>query len=276
MSEPEVVPTGQPESVQAPAEAPVQAPAQVEARPDPSTAKYGGKSVDDLAREMAEKDAYIASVNERAARAEHEAMLTRNLVEQFARDRGGKQEEVPEVPSVTDDEFLTNPAKATGKIIESYFARERQERERERVGQYVEKAKTAYETGKQEAMKANPTLYRGIEADISREVLNNVQSSLKAGQPVDEAVLRNPRYWEAAALAMRVMNGEDVSKYYTKPAHTPMSPAYTETPSAGGPPKAEMTLSPEQEELIAKGHVTREQFLESLGKIRAVNAERSR
>jgi len=225
---------------------------------------------------MAEKDAYIASVNERAARAEHEAMLTRNLVEQFARDRGGKQEEVPEVPSVTDDEFLTNPAKATGKIIESYFARERQERERERVGQYVEKAKTAYETGKQEAMKANPTLYRGIEADISREVLNNVQSSLKAGQPVDEAVLRNPRYWEAAALAMRVMNGEDVSKYYTKPAHTPMSPAYTETPSAGGPPKAEMTLSPEQEELIAKGHVTREQFLESLGKIRAVNAERSR
>ena len=61
-------------------------------------------------------------------------------------------------------------------------------------------------------MKANPNLYRGIEADISREVLNNVQNSLKSGQPVDTTVLENPRYWEAAALAYRVMNGEDVSK----------------------------------------------------------------
>ena len=266
---------GQPQVEQAPVQAPVAPTAPAEVKPEPSTEKYGGKTVDDLAREMAEKDAYIASVNERAARAEHEAMLTRNLVEQFTRDGGRRQETVPEVPSVTDDEFLTNPAKATGKIIESYFARERAEREKERVAQYVNTARSAYETGKDTAMKANPTLYRGIEADISREVLNNVQASLKAGQPVDTTILQNPRYWEAAALAYRVMNGEDVSKFYNK-THTPMAPAHTETPTPGAPPKAEMTLSPEQEELISRAGITREQFLQSWAKVKSSEAERSR
>lgn len=256
--------------------APATPQAPLEQTPQVPLSHGGGKTVEQLSAEVEEQATLVREANERAARMEHEVLLTRNIMENLTRDRGGKQEEVSEVPSVTDDEFLTNPAKATGKIIESYFARERQERERERVGQYVEKAKAAYETGKQEAMKANPTLYRGIEADISREVLNNVQSSLKAGQPVDEAVLRNPRYWEAAALAMRVMNGEDVSRYYTKPAHTPMSPAYTETPSAGAPPKAEMTLSPEQEELISRAGITREQFLANWAKVKTETTERNR
>lgn len=266
---------GQPQEGQQPAPAaPAPTPAPTEARQEPVATKYGGKSLEELAREMEEKDAYISQVNERAARAEHEAMLTRNLVEQFARDRGPVQDEVPAVPSVTDDEFLTNPAKATSKIIESYFVRERQEREKERVTQYVNSARSAYEAGKDKALKANPNLYRGIEADISREVLNNVQNSLKSGQPVDTAVLENPRYWEAAALAYRVMNGEDVSKFYSARQHTPMAPVYTETPGASAPPRPEMTLSPEQEELIARGGITREQFLEAWKKERSIGDAR--
>lgn len=274
MSEPETAPTGQPLAEQTPPAAPVQATAPAAATTEPQATKYGGKSLEELAREMEEKDAYISQVNERAARAEHEAMLTRNLVEQFARDRGPVQDEVPAVPSVTDDEFLTNPAKATSKIIESYFVRERQEREKERVTQYVNSARSAYESGKDKALKANPNLYRGIEADISREVLNNVQNSLKSGQPVDTSVLENPRYWEAAALAYRVMNGEDVSKFYATRQHTPMAPVHTETPGAGAPPRSEVSLSPEQEELIARGGITREQFLEAQKRIRATDDAR--
>jgi hypothetical protein len=260
LTEPETTPTGQPqvEPTQVmTAPAPTTAPTEV--KPEPQATKYGGKSLEELAREMEDKDRYISEVNERAARAEHEAMLTRNLVEQFARDRG-KQDEVPEIPSVTDDEFLTNPAKATGKIIEGYFARDRQEREKERVGQYVDRARSSYETGKAAALKANPSLYRGIEADISREVLNNVQSSLRAGQPVDAAVLENPRYWEAAALAMRVMNGEDVSKYYGK-THTPMTPAHTETPTAGAPPQDVVTMSEEERYAAKSWGITDEQYM---------------
>jgi hypothetical protein len=269
---------GQPAEVVAPVNVmtePTAPTAPVEVKQEVPT-KYGGKTVEDLAREMAEKDDYIASVNERASRAEHEAQLTRNLVEQFARGQGRPQEDVPKTPEVSDDEFLTNPAKATSKIIESYFARDKAEREQEKTRQYVDTARTAYEEGKAGAIKANPNLYRGIEADLSREVSNSVLSSLKAGQPVDASALKNPKYWEAAAVAMRIMGGEDVSKYYERKVHTPMTPAYTETPSAGGPPKAEVTLTPEQEFIISKGNVTREAFMEAQKKVRNIAEEKNR
>jgi hypothetical protein len=150
------------------------------------------------------------------------------------------------------------------------------EREQEKTRQYVDTARTAYEEGKAGAMKANPSLYRGIEADLSREVLNSVQSSLRAGSPVDASALKNPKYWEAAAVAMRIMGGEDVSKYYERKVHTPMTPTHQETPTAGTPPQAEMTLTPEQEFIISKGNITREQFMEAWKKERSITAGRNR
>ena len=269
MSEPELIQPGQLVEAVAPAPAvePTAPRAPVEVKQEVPT-KYGGKTVEDLAREMDEKDSYIASVNERAARAEHEAMLTRNLVEQFARGQGRPQEPVPTTPEVSDDEFLTNPAKATARIIEGYFAKDRAEREQEKTRQYVDTARTAYEAGKAEALKANPNLYRGIEADLSREVLNSVQASLKAGSPVDSSALKNPKYWEAAAVAMRIMNGDDVSKYYERKVHTPMTPTHTETPTAGGPPQDVVTLTPEQRAAAKSWNLTDEQFLASLKKVR--------
>lgn len=260
MPEPEVAPTGQPQVEQTPTAAPAPTTAPTEAKPEPIATKYGGKSLEELAREMEEKDRYISEVNERAARAEHEAMLTRNLVEQFARDRGGVKDDVPEVPMPTDDEFLTSPAKATQRIIEAQFARERAEREKERAAGYVNTARSAYEVGKAEAIKANPNLFRGIETDIAREILNNVQASFRSGQPVDPEVLRNPRYYEAAALAYRVMNGEDVSKFYGR-THTPMTPTHTETPTAGGPPQDVVTMSEEERWTARQWGITDEQYM---------------
>ena len=95
-TEPEKTASGQPETSPQPTNVMV-APEQVKAPEQPaqeaSAPKYDGASVEDLIRQMKEKDDYIASVNERAARAEHEAVLTRNLVEQFARDRNAKKDE---------------------------------------------------------------------------------------------------------------------------------------------------------------------------------------
>ena len=248
------------------------APPVAPAEPTPQTApepaqevvqpKYSGKSLEDLARELEEKDRYISEVHERAARAEHEALLTRNLVEQFTSGRGRPQEQAPAQPEVSDDEFLTNPAKATSKIIESYFERERREREREKAEGYVNSARQSFEQGKSEAVKQNPGLYRGIEADLSREVLGTVQSSLRSGQPIDASALRDPRYWQAAAVAMRIMKGEDVSKYFTKTQH-PMAPAHQETPTTGQAPTGGMVLSPEEEELISRANITKEQYLKA-------------
>lgn len=226
-----------------------------------------------LREQLAEKDRLINDAAERAARAEHEAMLTRNIVEQFSRDRR-PQEQVPETPVVSDDEFLTNPGKATAKIIESYFERDKRERERERAEQYVNTARQSYEQGKAEAMKSNPNLYRGIEADLSREVFNTVQSSLRSGQPIDAGALRDPRYWEAAAVAMRIMKGENVAKYYST-AHSPMAPVHQETPGPSSVPQVGATLSPEEEALIARANITREQYLAAKDTERARAAFRS-
>lgn len=235
--------------------------------PPPGT----GDELATLREQLAEKERLINDAAERAARAEHEAMLTRNLVEQFSRDRK-PQETVPELPSVSDDEFLTNPGKATAKIIESYFERDKREREREKAEQYVNTARQAYEQGKQEAIKVNPNLYRGIESDLSREVFNTVQASLRAGQPIDAGALRDPRYWEAAAVAMRIMRGDDVSKYYAK-SHSPMAPVHQETPGPSGVPQVGVTLTPEEEALIARANITREQYLAAKEKERGI-AER--
>jgi hypothetical protein len=236
-------------------------------------------NLESLRAEIAERDAQIAAVTERASRAEHESMLTRNLVEQFARTQGRPQEAAPAEPAITDDEYLSHPAMATSKIVRSqldtYFARDKAEREREKTEQYVNTARTAYEQGKAEALKANPNLYRGIETDLSREVLNTVQASLKSGAPVDASALRNPKYWEAAAVAMRIMQGDDVSKYYVR-SNQPMTPAHQEVPGPGVVPKAEMTLSPEQEELISRGNITREQFMEAWKKERGIADGRRR
>lgn len=238
--------------------APTQAPQ--EPTPPQSPPVGTGDELATLREQLAEKERLINESAERAARAEHEAMLTRNLVEQFSRDRR-PQEPVPEQPLVSDDEFLTNPGKATAKIIESYFERDKREREREKAEQYVNTARQAYEQGKTEAVKGNPNLYRGIEADLSREVFNTVQASLRSGQPIDAGALRDPRYWEAAAVAMRIMRGEDVAKYYSK-THSPMAPVHQDTPGPSVVPQASITLSPEEEAVIAKSPgITREQYL---------------
>jgi hypothetical protein len=55
-----------------------------------------------------------------------------------------------------------------------------------------------------------------------------------------------------------------------------MAPTHQEVPGPGVVPKAEMTLSPEQEELISRGHITREQFMEAWKKERNIADGRKR
>jgi hypothetical protein len=284
MSEPELAQPGQPVEAVAPAQAEPTAPtAPVEVKQEVPT-KYGGKTVEDLAREMEEKDSYISQVNERAARAEHEAQLTRNLVEQFARGQGRPQEQVPvapDEPPIGDDDLISNPKAVFVKGFQWMESKMRAEREQEKRGQYVNTARTAYENGKAAALKSNPKVFQGIESKVSEGMLDNVKRSLDAGNPVDIESLNNPKMWEAAAIAYRISEGEDLmsiaSKYYdTRKATVPMTPTHTETPSAGTPPQAEMPLTPEQEFIISKGHITREAFMEARKKVRDITVEKSR
>jgi len=253
------------------AQAEPQAPQATTQQPQAPTG--GGKSAEQLAAELNEIQESFRETQERLSRMEHDRELERQMRTNLTAERG--PQEPPEIDfDKLDGEFLTSPGRAMAKILDARLEKEKRERDREKAAQYIASARTSFESGKEAALKTNPNLFKGISEDISREILGNVQQGFQSGQPVDSDILRNPKYWEAAAVAYRIMNGEDVSKYYGG-ARTPMTPGHTETPTAGSPPQA-ATLTPEQEELIAKGHVTREQFLESLGKIRSTAAERQK
>lgn len=270
---------GQPESTPQPAPAaPAQEPASVQPQQE-APPKYAGKTMEELAQEMLEKDRYISEINERAARAEHEAMLTRNLVEQFARERGTQQGTQPTGPEVSDDEFLTNPAKATAKIIEGYFQRDRQERERERAEQTIYQARTAFEQGRQKAVQSNPNLFRGIESELTNQLTQTVAQGLRSGQQIDPDSLKDEKYWRTAAVALRMAKGEDpvkiLSYFAPQTSPSPVAPVQTEVPGPGSPPQGTAQLTPEQESAARMAGFTREQFAEMWGKTLADKARRA-
>ena len=280
MSEPEPAVTGQPTTEVAPVNVMTAPPTE----PAPPIAKevapkYAGKSLEEFAREAEEKDRVISELNENQARLQHDVRYTQSLMEQFARERGKAPEEVPKEIEFTDDEFLTSPGKVFTRAIKEIQTLNKQEREQERIRNIVNETKTAFEQGKEAAFKANPSLFKGIEAPLSNDLAGTVQNLFRSGQPVDSSYLKDPKQWESMAVAYRMSKGESLqsilSKYYSKDT-TPMTPAHQETPTAGAVPKAEMTLSPEQEELISKGNITREQFMEAWKKERSITEGRNR
>lgn len=232
----------------------------------PTASPGGGKSAEQLAAELQEASDLIRETQERLARMEHQAELERQMRNNLT--AGRVQEPEPEVDyDKLDGEFLTSPAKAMAKILDARLAKEKQERERERVSGYITTARTRFEAGKSEAVKANPALFKGISEDISREILGNVQAGLQAGQPVDSEILGNPKYWEAAAVAYRIMNGEDVSKFYGG-TRNPMAPVHTDVPTAGSPPQAAPTLTPQEAAMAQFLGGTPEQYAAAKAKVK--------
>lgn len=249
--------------------APAPEPAPVQ--PQPTTPdKYAGKTVAELAHELEESQRYFTEVNERAARAEHNAELTQRLLEQFARERGKPQETQVEIPPPNDDEFLTSPGKATAtyldRKLEAHFAREKAERERERAEQTVYQARTAFERGRAKAVQSNPELFRGIEPDLAAQLTNTVAMGIRSGQQVDTGTLEDPQYWKTAAITYRLSRGEDpvkVLSYFAKTgAPTTVTPVHTEVPSPGVAPQDTAPITPEQVEAARMAGFTREQFAE--------------
>lgn len=214
--------------------------------------------------EMQELKRINAELSEKATRAAYEAEYTRNLVDTFSKGVPKQQEPVPAIPEITDDEFLQNPGRALDKKIAAYFERDKAEREREKREAYVERAKNLFETGSKTAGEKLGKLLTGID----HEVKQYVQQGIVSGSINPEAAT-NPELWASTALMLRYMKGErDFNKYFSEPRQG-MAPSYTETPTAGQPPKAEVVLSPEQEELISRGNITREQFMEARARVRA-------
>jgi hypothetical protein len=242
--------------VTAPAVEPVSAPVTQE----PPVATSGGKSIEELSREFDEKLSQISDVKDKLDRIEHLASLNQTLFDQMARNQGRPQEPIlPDKPPVTDDEFLTNPAAATYKMLRHEREIEKAERDKERAAQTVMQTRDAFEKGKQ-AARSSPML-KGIELQVEQQMTAMVGEAMRHGQYVDPKELENPRYWEAAAAAYRIYKGEDLSKYYAKAPTNLVAPGHTEVPSAGGAPQGVVGLTEEEKLTARQWNVTDEQML---------------
>ena len=220
----------------------------------------GGKTADQLAAELSEASELIHETQERLARMEHDRELERQMRANLTADRG-REQEPPEIDyDKLDGEYMQSPSRATAKIVGAQLDRLVQAQEADRTRQYISSARTAFESARDAAVKENPALYKGILEDISRDIIGNVDAGLRSKQPVDVEILRNPRYIYAAALAYRAMNGEDVSKYITQ-QRTGMTPAHTETPTAGNPPQAVVSLTDEEKWTAKQWGVSETQLL---------------
>lgn len=252
----EEVVTGQPAPAPAPVEAPVAQPAPAEPTPSPAPVQ-AGKSVETLVAEMEEMRRQTQQALEKAARAEHEASYMRTLIEQQNRETKPTAEAVPEVPPVSDDEFLTNPAKATAKIVSYFREQDKKEQEKKAREQYVERAKSLYETGRKQATTQLGKLLGGIENEVSLAVQQGVISGA-----ITPEQAQDPDVWSMTAIAYRFKErGERNFDKYFSTAPTPPPPSYTEVPSPGAPPRDVVMLSEEERLTARQWGISDEQYL---------------
>lgn len=231
--------TGQPAQAATPAEptstVPAAQPAPEPQPPTPSAPVGGGPSLESVLAEL-------NAAKERAARAEHEALYTRNLIEQLNQGKREPAPTVPAEPPVTDDEFLTNPAKATAKIVAFYQEREKAEREQEKRSQYVERARELFETGRKTVVTPTNKLVHGIEDAIAAEIQNGIINGV-----IDPTAATDPDLWNVTALAYRYKAlGERNFDKYLGSTTQGMAAGHQETPTPGAPPKAAPVLTSEE------------------------------
>lgn len=249
----QTVPTGGQPAVQpVPPVVPVVEPTTAEPAPGGAV-----KTAEQFAEELAEKQRLIDEALDRAARAEHDATLTRTLMEQY----GPKKAEEPDKPFFTNEEFLSDPGNALNKALKSIQDGVRSEFERREKIERTERAKESFLEGRELATKEFPDLMKGIESRVQQEVAKGLLEGI-----IDPDAARNPKVWAATAFSIRMSNESDpfVKNVFggaKSPSIIPVRPAHTETPTAGAPPRVDVVLSEDDRATARSWGITDEQML---------------
>lgn len=246
-----------------PQPAPVAPPAQVQT--PPGGPKYGGKSPEEMARLLEEKDRFISEQAQISAQARHDAEFFRTLSEQSGGVRTpipapmspqAPQPQTPVTPMglpfdpsqiVTEAEFIQNPVAASAKIAMAMREYDRQMDAQRQAYTAAESAKRNFVTGRKAAMDATPGLFEGLENQVSESVAQAYRDKLLSPDQLLE-----PKTWQLAAQMVRWERGEyDLGRYY-KPAQppNPVAPGFQQTPSARQAASGQTTLTPEQREMV--------------------------
>jgi len=149
-----------------------------------------------------------------------------------------------ETPDLTG--FYDNPLPLMEQVASRAVKKDREIREKAEGEQEYQRASMNFATGRGEAMKANPELFKGIE----KRVEEGMWAYYKAKRITAEE-LAKPRTWADGARMVHMAN-EDYERI-VPPKIVPLSPTPTETPGAAKKVLTEekpIQFNPDQREMI--------------------------
>ena len=142
--------------------------------------------------------------------------------------------------------FYDNPLPLMEQVAERAVKKDRETRDKVEGEQEYQRASMNFATGRSEAMKTNPELFRGIE----KRVEEGMWAYYKAKRITAEE-LAKPRTWADGARMVHMAN-EDYERI-VPPKIVPLSPTPTEKPGAAKtvlPEEEPIQFNPDQREMI--------------------------
>lgn len=268
----------------------------------PQASKYGGKTPEEMAAALTEKDSAVAQAMQEIARLKHEAQLYKTLAETGGATSGYDEFGAPgapspfvEVPGLGPGPYaggpmpygyghLSRPATPPPMQIPP-FDPKRVVTEEEWVNDPInasfklQQAKQEYDRRvafvqrrAEEARLAPRFFAEGRTAAMGKtpklfegievQVAQLVKDGYRDRQ-ISADQMRDPKTWTYAAELIRRESGEtDFGKYYKAPPKG-MPAVQTEKPGAARPAKAGVTLNPEQRGLVALWGMPEDKFLKA-------------
>jgi hypothetical protein len=226
----------------------------------PGASKYGGRSPEELAGLLEERDIQISRSLESAALAAHDAQYFRTLSEVTGSAPAPAHAPVPvavQAPPplsnvfdpksvVTEEEFIRDPVGAAHRIAVATREFERRQDDVRRVTFEARAAQRNFVEGRTNAFTQTPALFNGLEHQVSEYVAASFRDRLITADQI-----REPKTWQWVAQLIRSERGEmDFSKYYKTQAPAPIPASHTELPNGRQTTKAPANLTPEQRELV--------------------------
>jgi len=233
------------------------------ATPPSDGSKYGGRSAEELARLLDERDAREARISDDARLAAHDAQYLRTLSE-LTEPASKPVAPAPAVPDavrapvqdsplafdpktvVTEEEFVKDPVGAAYKIAQAAREFDRRQDHARQAAHETRRAQRNFLEGRAKAFQETPALFNGLEHQVSDYIATSFKEGLITADQIGTS-----KTWQWVAQLIRSERGElDFSKYYKTSAPEPIPAGHQELPNGRQATKATTNLTPEQREMV--------------------------
>jgi len=193
--------------------------------------RWDGLSKEELLKVVNDQDSHIGVRNQEIGELRGKMTELEKAQQRYAQDYGNYSQQQPEVtppqPEEKPPDFnWDKPSQSVEETVKRVVAKEREGFVQGQFNQNLQRAKTAFQRGKQ-VMTEDP-IFKGIEKEVEDQVGQFYYPYLQQGIPVDQYIT-DKQMWLKTAQHIRLNRGEyDKLKPDTSSA---VRPTMTETPS---------------------------------------------